>query len=216
MKSLINKITKAVRGGEQYPNLSEIRNRARTMGSFLIDYGITAKDVGLNLLINLVICLAGLVVVLYLAQFLWIGYQSSPMGQQYTLFFGERAALISDFLSRNIFTLSAQMIWIPFSTCFLACCGLRFFHVNTLLYDSCRGIVRILVFGVPLSVLSGWNLYDDPMVQSFEQGMIMGFLPTMFFFPKCVDAANLLIPEMGDIVSDLKKSFQFLKEKLGL
>lgn len=198
---------------KRYKQFLRVTEQSQVIAQPLIDYSLTAKEVALNLFLHLLFLFIGVFVFLYSTKLLWIAYQSSPVGQQYTQFFIERSYLISEFMSQNMLDVSIQITWISFSTCFLTCCVLRFFHVTTLLYDSRRLIIRVLFFCLPLSFISGWNLYHTSAVIAFEHCVILTFLPTLFLFQKCFWATSQLIPEFISLFGDLKKIVLILKEK---
>lgn len=172
-----------------------------------IDYIVTMKEVALYLSLQLFFSFIGLLGFLYSIKLLWLAYQSSPVGQKYTQLFIERSYSISEFLLQNMLDVSTQITWISFSTCFFICCLLRFFHVTTLLYNSRRLMIKVLLFGLPLSLISGWNLYQTSTDIAFHQGVILTLLPTLFLFQKCFWGTTQLIPEFRDLLGTLKKIF---------
>lgn len=196
----------------KYKQCLRVTEQFRIIVQPLIDYSITVKEVSLNLFLHLFFVFIGLLGFLYSIKVLWIAYQSSPVGQQYTQFFIERSYLISEFLSQNMLGVSTQITWISFSTCFLICCLLRFFHVTTLLYNSRRLMIKLLLFGLPLSLISGWNMYQTSTDIAFKQGVILTLLPTLFLFQKCFWATTQLIPEFGDLFWDFKKNVIIVKK----
>lgn len=213
MKLSFNQIFKTPWLQKRYKQSILATEQFQVIVQSIIDYSITVKDVVLNLSFHLLFLFIGLLGFLYSTKLLWVAYQSSPVGQKYTQFFIERSYAISEFLSQNILGLSIQIIWISFSTCFSICCLLRFFHITTLLYDSRRLMIKVLLFGLPLSLISGWNLYQASTVIDFNQCVVLMLLPTLFLFQKCFWATSQLIPEFMFFWGDLKKIAFIVKGK---
>lgn len=180
----------------------------------LYGYGATLKDVALKAFFQLLFVAAGLFAILILAKLFWTNYQLTPVGQRYLQFYPERSRMISDFLSRDIFHLSLGLTWGSFSSCFFACGVLRLFHITTYLYEPRGKIVKLLVFGLPLAALAGWNLFRNEIAISLKQGYLLAFLPTMVIFSSCFEYTTLLIPELGEIIGTLKTGMLTLKQKM--
>lgn len=214
MKSKVNQIFKTAWLLKRCRQTLRVPEQIQIIVQPLIDYSITVKDVALDLFLHLFFFFIGLLGVLYSVKVLWLAYQSSPVGQKYTQLFIERSYLISEFLSQNLLDVSMQITWRSFSTCFLIGCLLRFFHVTTLLYNSRSRTIKVLLFGLPLSLLSGWNLYQASTVTALNQGVILALFPTLYLFQKCFWAATELIPECSEFFGDLKKIILIVKTKL--
>ncbi|MCP4118738.1 MAG: hypothetical protein GY737_25755 [Desulfobacteraceae bacterium] len=194
--------------------LSRIKKLQLIKKTPLYSYGATLKDVALKAFFLLLFLAAGIFTILFLAKMFWTNYQLTPVGQRYLQYYGERSAMISDFLSQDIFHLSLGLTWVSFSSCFIACGVLRLFHITSYLYEPRGRIVKILVFGLPLAALAGWSLYRNELVISFKQGYLLALLPTMLIFSSCFEYTTLLIPEIGEILASLKTGVLALKKKL--
>jgi len=73
-------------------------------------------------------------------------------------------------------------------------------------------MVKLLLFGLPLSLFSGWNLYQTSTDIAFKQGVILTSLPTLFLFQKCFWATTQLITEFRDLFDVFNKIFLLVKK----
>lgn len=180
----------------------------------LYSYGATLTDVAMGAFFMLLFVGAGIFVFLIVAKMFWTNYQHTPVGERYFLIYGKRSRMISDFLSKDIAHLCLGLTWVPFTSCCIACGILRIFHITSYLYEPRGRIVKIAMFGLPLTALAGWNLYQAQLAISFSQGYLLALLPTLVIFSSCFEYTSLLIPEIGETLASLKTGLRSLRKKL--
>jgi hypothetical protein len=179
----------------------------------LYSYGSTLTDVATRAFFLLLFVAAGIFTFLIVAKMFWTNYQHTPVGKRYFLVYGERSRMISDFLSQDIFHLCFGLTWVPFTSCCIACGILRIFHITSYLYEPRGRIVKIALFGLPLTALAGWNLYQAQLAITFRQGYFLALLPTLVVFSSCFEYTSLLIPEIGETMASLKTGLGSLRKK---
>ncbi|MCG8616631.1 MAG: hypothetical protein MI802_10475 [Desulfobacterales bacterium] len=191
--------------------LSKWQRRATIHEGMSLDYLGALKDVCLGAVMLLLFFFLVLFALLYSANLIWVFYTATPIGQRFLMLYAEYAKLITSFLSRDLLVLTVDITWVAFGTCFITCCGIRFFHLASRIYNPHRGMVNVVLFGVPMTVLAGWQHYQSGVAETVVQGSAMAVIPVLIFFPKCFDYTSRLIPEMGDLFDRVKAFYEGLK-----
>lgn len=150
--------------------------------------------------ILLVLCtLAGYILLLYAAKYLWFMYAATPTGQAYGHFFSQSYRLTHEILSKNFITLAAGIILPSFIICLMAGALFQFLQLTRYLYSN-RGFVgRIIFFGLPLSYLVALYFRQAGKFSHLETSLILTVFPVLCVFMGAFKLAAVWIPEWSDL-----------------
>jgi len=154
----------------------------------------------------LVLCtLAGYILLLYAAKYLWFMYASTPTGQAYGHFFSQSYRLSHEILSRNFITLAVGIILPSFVICLMAGALFQVLHLTRYLYAN-RGFVgRIIFFGLPLSYLVALYFRHAGKFSHLETSLVLTVLPVLCVFMGAFKLTAVWIPEWSDLRNRFSK-----------
>ena len=159
--------------------------------------------------ILLVLCtMAGYILLLYAAKYLWFMYTSMPIGQAYGHYFSESYRLTNGILNRNFIILAAGIILPSFVICLMAGALFQFLHLTRYLYSNRGFIGKIIFFGLPLSYLVAVYFWHAGVFSHLETSFILTAFPVLCVFMGAFKLAAAWIPEFSDLKHRFSKNAQ--------
>jgi len=159
--------------------------------------------------ILLVLCtIAGYILLLYAAKYLWFMYASTPIGQAYGHYFSESYRLTNGILNRNFIILAAGITLPSFVICLIAGALFQFFHLTRYLYSNRGFIGRIIFFGLPLSFLVAVYFRHLGKFSHLDTSLILTAFPVLCVFMGAFKLAAVWIPEFSDLKHLFSKNGQ--------
>jgi hypothetical protein len=137
---------------------------------------------------------------LYFYRSMWHLYQMTYVGQQYEGYFSEKALIISNLLSCNPIILSFDFTMAALVICMGIAVLCQVFHLSRYFYYSRDFWGKLLVWGSILTAAVAWHLDDVYVFHDFSMACFFALVPTLCLFDGCFDGANILVPEMGDVI----------------
>lgn len=153
-------------------------------------------------------------VIFQLCKALWNTYLYTNIGQNYSVLNPESVQIVSDIFSPQVGILSITITFYSFTVC--SCVGVifQFFHIIRNAYSPRSIIEQLLIFGLPISFVVAFLLYQLHIAPSIIVGFVWAVFPTLSLFANCFRLSECLIPEIGEIlfaiVSQSKKIIKHL------
>ena len=155
-------------------------------------------------LVGLVLVFAmGLVLeiaLLYTLKAMWMCYISTPLGVVYLKMADTYAPVYQYFNSINLLTVAMQAGCLTVIFCLLISVFCQFFHITRFFYAPYGLAGKLLLWVVPISVLTGWQVSDlHPQVPLLISAVI-SFVPVAVMHGRTMATADSLVPELGTLI----------------
>ena len=150
----------------------------------------------------------------YICKLLWHAYVLPPVGKEYISIFTENSQAIFEILSRNCISFSMDLTLQTFYVCLAIASICRLLYIARLFYDPREFLGRLCFWGLPMAVMVAIYLQPIYNFTEWEMALFLSVAPTLTMFTGCFRFTNLLLPEIGDIITYLIKKGGAIKECL--
>ena len=163
---------------------------------YIMNFGRKATATVLLLLCSILLT----TVVLYLCQMAWYAYTDTPIGQRFIVSFPQKARIIIAILEKNFLNLSIQMTVSAFVVCITIGVVFQLFHIIRYLFIPFGIFKKFVFWGLPLTVAVAEYAQYQHGFYPWQSAYLLSFIPTMCLFASCLNFANELLPEIGDLI----------------
>lgn len=164
-------------------------------------------DAVLTTVILLVINVIALYVLLQGCRMAWSVYLATSVGQQYNRMHPDVAALIAGVIHSDPFQVSVYYVLAAFVTCLVIAGVLQLLGISRFFYEPMGIFRRMLFFGLPLAYIIGFLDSRSTDLVMINRSFAIALVPTLMVFRHCFRHTRLLIPEIGDVMAQIRKRF---------
>lgn len=174
-----------------------------------MNYAGKIYDSALDIIMYLITTLLVYGLIFTLLRMTWTGYISTATGQHFIRISPDQAALISGMLGKGFrFILEITMYVLPI--CLLTAVVFQFSHISRIVYYKGNLLRNFMLCGLPLIGANGFYLTTVHYLE-FQTACFIVALPVLCLYDVSFIIASKLIPEIGDILSALKKGAGFIR-----
>ena len=197
-----------------FKKLKEFRRRYFKRNNPCVNYGRRAWNevtIILTLLLTTALITSGF---FYIFKLLWHAYVLTPVGKEYISIFTENSQAIFEILSRGCISFSMDLTLQTFYVCLATSSVCRLLYIARFFYDPREFFGRLCFWGLPMAVMVAIYLRPIYKFTEWEMALFLSVVPTLVMFTGCFRFTNLLLPEIGDIITYFIKKGGAIKECL--
>lgn len=137
---------------------------------------------------------------LYLSRVVWFIYTSTSVGQVYLAKFGNDANGIVHLMQSNVAIVGWQAAAVAFGVCILLGVAAQWFHLIGFLYLPFGFLGHTIIWGLPLTGISAWLLYQQDITITMNTSCAVTILPSLLLLPCGLQLVQTVVPEMGAVL----------------
>ena len=146
--------------------------------------------------------------VLYFYSILWHIFRMTYSGKKFFMLHPEATSVISNMVNNDLIEISIHTTFSAFAICLIICAMCQVSHITRYFYHSLSIIVKLLFWGMPLTIVVSMYINDQFKFAHWSYTMPITIVPTLCVFTYCFKFTKELLPEFGNVIL---KIFQGLK-----
>jgi hypothetical protein len=176
-------------------------------------YARELMEISLRSILLLISTAALNALVIFFYEILWHIYQQTYRAQKFMMLYPEAHARISNLLQKDLIEVAVQTTVAAFAISIVIAAVSQAAYVSRYLFLPLGLFSRILVWGLPLTVIVSMHINDKVGLAHWTYSIALAVVPTLCVFTSCFKFTGALVPEIGDAIV---KPAQLLKEIMTL